>query len=122
MEVIANTTVTSIFASVGRLDISQGLLSKVHISTEVFAEIQDGQAEDATFYEGIEAHISPFSSEGWLRQTTSTGVEELSQPVTSPCSPDAQPLYGSHDSTGVLADAVILPQAEPATVRSYITR
>ena len=77
MDVIANTTVVSNFASVGRLDILHALLGEVYISTEVYAEIQDGQAEDATFYEGIEAYIAPFSSTGWLRLTSLTGDEEL---------------------------------------------
>ncbi len=44
MTVIANTTIISNFASVGRLDILKDLLGQLYITTEVYAEIQEGAA------------------------------------------------------------------------------
>jgi predicted nucleic acid-binding protein len=77
METIANTTIISNFAAVGRLDILQALLGQVHISTDVYAEIQDGLAEDACFYAGIETHVYPLSEDGWLRLTALDNDAEL---------------------------------------------
>ena len=56
MSVIANTTVISNFAAIGRLDVLHSLLGEVHISTAVYAEIQDGLSEGFNFYIGIESH------------------------------------------------------------------
>jgi predicted nucleic acid-binding protein len=42
MEVIANTTIVSNFAAVGQLGLLRDVLGRVFISTEVYAEIQDG--------------------------------------------------------------------------------
>jgi predicted nucleic acid-binding protein len=55
--IIANTTVISNFASVGRLEVLHTLLGQLYLSTEVLAEIQDGYAEGNLFYQGIEKHI-----------------------------------------------------------------
>ena len=77
MSVIANTTVISNFASVGRLDVLRSLLGEVHISTDVYAEIQDGLSEGFNFYIGIESHIHPLTPGGWLRLTSMDDDEEL---------------------------------------------
>jgi len=77
MEVIANTTIISNFASVGRLALLRDVVGRVFLSTEVYAEIQDGLATDSDFYAGIEQHIHPFAPDGWLRMTTLEGDEEL---------------------------------------------
>ena len=77
MNVIANTTIISNFASVSRLDILKELLEQLYITTEVYAEIQDGLAEGYNFYAGIESHMYPLASEGWLRLTSLEGEEEL---------------------------------------------
>ena len=62
MNVIANTTIISNFASVSRLDILRELLEQLYITTEVYAEIQDGLAEGYDFYAGIESHMYPLAS------------------------------------------------------------
>jgi predicted nucleic acid-binding protein len=77
MEVIANTTIISNFAVAGRLDLLHQVLGRVFISTEVYAEIQDGLSADSVFYVGIEHHIHPFAPDGWLRLTTLEGDAEL---------------------------------------------
>ena len=77
MKVIANTTVISNFAAVGRLDLIHDLLTEVYISTDVYGEIQDGVTEGADHYAGIEGHIYPFALDGWLHLTPLQGDEEL---------------------------------------------
>jgi predicted nucleic acid-binding protein len=77
MNVITNTTVISNFASVGRLDLLRQLLGEVYLSTEVYAEVQDGLAEGHAFYAGIETHVYPLTPQGWLRLTSLTGEAEL---------------------------------------------
>lgn len=70
MNVIANTTVTSNFASVGRLEAPRQLLTEVFMSTYVYGELQDGLAAGIDYYTGIEDHMTPFSLEGWLHLTS----------------------------------------------------
>lgn len=77
MNVIANTTIISDFASVGRLDILRDLLGQLFITTEVYAEIQDGLAEGYEFYVGIESHMNPLTPDGWLQLTSLQDEEEL---------------------------------------------
>jgi hypothetical protein len=77
MKVIANTTVISNFAAVGRLDLIRGLLIEVCISTDVYGEIQDGITEGIEYYTGIEDHIYPFTLDGWLHLCPIQGDEEL---------------------------------------------
>jgi len=67
VETIANTTVLSNFACVGRLDLLQRLLDHLYISGEVYEEIQDGLEAGYEFYEGIDEFIYPFVETGWLR-------------------------------------------------------
>ena len=77
MKVIANTTVISNFAAVRRLDLLRRLLNEVYISTDVYAEIQDGITEGIRAYDGIDVHIAPFSEDGWLHLVALQGDEEL---------------------------------------------
>ncbi len=77
MNVIANTTIISNFAAVGRLDVLRNLLGRLYITTDVFAEIQDGMAEGYDFYAGIESQIHPLPPDGWLHLTSLDGDEEL---------------------------------------------
>ncbi len=49
MNVIANTTIISNFAAMGRLDILRDLLGQLYITTDVYAEIQDGLIEGYDF-------------------------------------------------------------------------
>jgi len=77
MNVITNTTVISNFASVGRLALLRQLFGEVYLSTEVYAEIQDGLAEGHAFYTGIETHIRPLVPDGWLHLIALMGEAEL---------------------------------------------
>ncbi len=76
MKVIANTTILSNFAAVGRLDLLRDLLGEVYTTTEVYAEIQDSLAEGCDFYAGIEAHLYPLAADGWLKLTSLEGDDE----------------------------------------------
>lgn len=42
MKVVTNTTIISNFAAAGQLNLLRQLLDEVYITTEVYAEIQDG--------------------------------------------------------------------------------
>jgi predicted nucleic acid-binding protein len=77
MEVIANTTIISYFAAVGQLGLLRDVLGRMFLSTEVYAEIQDGLAADSDFYAGIDHHIHPFTADGWPRLTMLEGDDEL---------------------------------------------
>ncbi len=74
---IANTTVISNLASTGQLDLLHELLGEIYISTDVFAEIQDGLTAGYLFYRGIEQFIYPFTPTGWLRLTSLQTDEEF---------------------------------------------
>ncbi len=54
MDVIANTTIISNFASVKRLDLLKRRCQSVHITEQVFEEIQDGLLQGYSFYAHIE--------------------------------------------------------------------
>jgi predicted nucleic acid-binding protein len=77
VSVISNTTVISNFASIGQLDILHHLYRTLHISTEVYEEIQTGLEEGYRFYEGIDQQVHPLADEGWIRLTSVTGESEL---------------------------------------------
>ena len=75
MNVIANTTILSNFASVGRLDILRTLLGTLYLATDVYAEIQNGMAEGYSFYETVEQEIQTYGSDAWLCLTAPTDQE-----------------------------------------------
>ena len=77
MSVIANTTVVSGFASIGRLDVLRQLFGHLYISTEVYHEIRAGLDEGYLFYEGIEDLVYPLSAKGWIQLTSMEGDDEL---------------------------------------------
>lgn len=66
MTVITNTTVLSNFARIGELGLLRQLFEKLTLPTEVYAEIQEAQAEGYAFFDGIEGQITPFAGDGWL--------------------------------------------------------
>lgn len=70
MSVITNTTVISNFASIGQPDLLKQLYGTVHISVEIYKEIQLGLAEGYQFYREVEQIIHPYASEGWIRLTS----------------------------------------------------
>ncbi len=77
MTVISNTTVISNFASIGQLDLLRQLYRTLHISTEVYDEIQSGLEEGYRFYTDIDQHINPFTADGWIQLTNMANEQEL---------------------------------------------
>ncbi|MBI5653657.1 MAG: DUF3368 domain-containing protein [Chloroflexi bacterium] len=77
MNVIANTTIISNFAETGRLDLLRDLLGALYLSTDVYAEIQDGLAEGYDFYTDVESEIQAESEASWLHLTAPQGAAEL---------------------------------------------
>jgi predicted nucleic acid-binding protein len=77
MSVIANTTVLSNFASIGQLDLLRQLFTTLYLSTEVYAEVQEGIDEGYSFYADVSPSIYPFADRGWLHLTSVAGDEEL---------------------------------------------
>jgi predicted nucleic acid-binding protein len=77
MAVIANTTLISNFAGIGRLDLLSRLWDKLYISDQVFDEIKAGLNQGYTFYTGLEQIIFPFSSTGWLHLTALNTPDEF---------------------------------------------
>jgi len=75
--VIANTTLISNFAAVGRLDLLRLCWGSLYIPEQVFAEIQEGRMQGYAFYDHIERDIAPFSPDGWLQLTTLQNADEL---------------------------------------------
>ena len=77
MTVIANTTLISNFAGVGKLDLLRLCWHSLYIPEQVYAEIQDGQLQGYAFYDQIEREIAPFDDDGWLLLTSLQGVGEF---------------------------------------------
>jgi predicted nucleic acid-binding protein len=75
MSIITNTTVLSNFAAIGQLDLLRRLYGTVHITPEVYEEVQAGLEEGYDFYAGLDRLIHPFVKGGWLRLTTMTEEE-----------------------------------------------
>lgn len=75
MNVILNTTILSNFARVGRLDLLRLVFGEVHISTDVYAEAQDGLAEGYDFYSPLEDLIHAPASKQWIHLTALTDQE-----------------------------------------------
>lgn len=69
MNVISNTTVISNFAATGRLDVLHALYERVFISTDVYAEIQEGVDEGYDFYTGVTNDVAPSNPTGWIHLT-----------------------------------------------------
>jgi predicted nucleic acid-binding protein len=77
MKTLANTTILSNFAAVGRLDLLQQLHERLYIPNQVYEEILTGLEEGYAFYEGIESQLSPFAEDGWLELVSLQNREEL---------------------------------------------
>lgn len=69
MSVIANTTIISNFASLDALNLLRKCWPNLHISEQVFTEIQTGLEQGYTFYAGVEQLLFPLAEEGWLKLT-----------------------------------------------------
>ncbi len=75
MKTLANTTVLSNLAAVGRLDLLKQVHGRLYIPNEVFEEILDGLEEGYGFYDGILDLIHPLAEGGWM-ELVSMGDEE----------------------------------------------
>lgn len=69
MNVISNTTVISNFAATGQLEVLRALYGHVFISTDVYAEIQEGLDEGYAFYGKVTNAVAPPNATGWIRLT-----------------------------------------------------
>ena len=69
MNVISNTTVISNFAAIGQLEVLHALYGRVFISTDVYAEIQDGLDEGYAFYDEVANDVAPPNAAGWIHLT-----------------------------------------------------
>ncbi len=69
MNVISNTTVISNFAAIGQLEVLHALYGCVFISTDVYAEIQEGLDEGYGFYTGVTGCVVPPATAGWIHLT-----------------------------------------------------
>lgn len=77
MSVISNTTVISNLSSIGQLGLLRALYDTINVSVQVYDEIRQGQEEGYTFYAGIDEHIYPFASNGWIRMISMNNEGEL---------------------------------------------
>jgi predicted nucleic acid-binding protein len=77
MSIIANTTVLSNFAAIGQLDLLRLLYTQLYISTDVYAEIEDGALAGYAYLADVAQHVQPFNPDGWLVLTSPTAPEEL---------------------------------------------
>lgn len=83
MNSVINATVISNFAAAGGLNVLRDTIRSLWLPLEVYDEIRAGQLVGYAFYDGIERHISPFTSDGWM-QLTSMTAEELPLLATLP--------------------------------------
>jgi predicted nucleic acid-binding protein len=70
MSVIANTTIISNFASLEALNLLRHCWPDLHISEQVFTEIQAGLEQGYTFYAGVDQLLFPLAKDGWLKLTS----------------------------------------------------
>lgn len=83
MNRVVNATVISNFAAVSRLDILQTTVGPLYLPIEVYNELLAGRLAGYGFYDDIEEHIAPFSTDGWLN-LISMSHDELKLAVTLP--------------------------------------
>ena len=77
MKTLANTTVLSNFAAVGRLNLLKQLHGRLYLPNEVYEEVMDGLGEGYRFYAGIEDQIAPIAEGGWMELVSMAAEEEL---------------------------------------------
>ena len=86
MNIIANTTVLSNFAAIGQLDLLRLLYTQLFISTDVYAEIEDGALAGYAYLADVAQHVQPFNPDGWLWLvlTSPTAPAELARMAALP--------------------------------------
>jgi predicted nucleic acid-binding protein len=77
LRTLTNTTLLSNFAAVGRLDLLQRLFGQIWITTEIYDELLQGLQEGYDFYTGIDQHIHPLASQGWIQLVSMADEQEL---------------------------------------------
>jgi predicted nucleic acid-binding protein len=77
VKTLANTTVISNFAAVGRLDLLKEVHGRLHLPNEVYEEILDGLEEGYEFLAVVERQIYPLVEEGWLELVSMGDEREL---------------------------------------------
>ncbi|NJO83026.1 MAG: DUF3368 domain-containing protein [Blastochloris sp.] len=84
MSIIVNTTVLSNFAAIGQLELLRLLYTELAISTDVYAEIEDGILAGYAYLSTVVAHVQPFVPTGWIMLTSPTAPDELDWMVALP--------------------------------------
>ena len=77
MKTLANTTILSNLASVGRLDLLRQLHRQLYVPNQVYEEILHGLEEGYGFYASIEDHMCPFAKDGWIELVSMVDGDEL---------------------------------------------
>jgi len=75
MNRLMNCTVASNFAAAEALDILRDTVAPLYLPSEIYDEIVAGQLAGYVFYDGIERHIAPFATDGWMRLVSMTDSE-----------------------------------------------
>ncbi len=84
MSTIANTTVLSNFAATGSLDLLRLVYTQVYISTDVYAEIEDGVLAGYTYLADVAGHVQPPSATGWIMLTSLATPDEIARMAALP--------------------------------------
>lgn len=84
MSVIANTTVLSNFAAIRQLDLLHLIYPQFAISTDVYAEIEDGALAGYRYLADVEQYVWPFAPDGWIVLTSLATEAEIAHMVALP--------------------------------------
>ncbi len=84
MSIIVNTTVLSNFAVIGHLALLHRLYPQLYISTDVYAEIEDGVLAGYDYLAEIQQYVQPFTADGWIVLTSPTAPDEIAHMATLP--------------------------------------
>jgi predicted nucleic acid-binding protein len=84
MSIIANTTILSNFAAIERFDLLRLIYTQLYISTDVYAEIEEGALAGYNYLAELERHVQPFASDGWIVLTSPSTPDEIARMVALP--------------------------------------
>jgi predicted nucleic acid-binding protein len=77
LSIISNTTVISNFARIEQLGVLQALYGSIHLSVQVYDEIQQGLEEGYAFFAGLDQFVYPFVADGWIKLVSMRDHDEL---------------------------------------------
>lgn len=77
MSIITNTTVLSNFAAIGQLNLLHLIYTQLYISTDVYAEIEEGTLAGYDYLTEVVRHVQPFTPDGWIVLTGLQTTEEI---------------------------------------------